>query len=47
MRRGENVNPNPMWNEEMGDSGKSIVEMKWEEDTSKIPNCLNISSERL
>jgi len=30
--RGENVNPSPMWNDEMGDNGKSIVETKWEED---------------
>jgi hypothetical protein len=31
-RRWENVNPNPMWNHEIGDGGKGMVETKWEED---------------
>ena len=32
LRCWENVNPNPMWNDEMGDSGKGMMETKWEED---------------
>jgi hypothetical protein len=35
LRRWENVNPNPMWNHEIGDGGKGMVETKREEDTDK------------
>jgi hypothetical protein len=30
-----------MWNDEMGDSGKGMVETKWEEDTYRKKNYLD------